>query len=285
MITFFRTKTDLRTYNSSKKMNLYILVIIGTTLLLSNCSSSSDNMESINNDPTPVNIVKTPPFHGTIFLDPDIVTSSDPSTFEKTSYVGQEIRTMFDRRVNDWVEENAFLFETVFSDGFIIEIQVNPEFQTKELAQIEAEKYGLEIGRLPHILKTSVETVWIHKGVQPFGGGNKNILIHTGQSIEYEKDGILEETLIHEASHTSLDETHARSNGWLSSQTSDGNYISTYARDNPVREDIAETFLVYLAVAYRSDKISESLKNTIETTVPNRIIYFKNQSFNVSPIE
>jgi uncharacterized repeat protein (TIGR01451 family) len=88
---------------------------------------------------------------------------------------------------------------------------------------------------------------------------------------------------VHEAAHTSLDATHASAPAWLSSQTADGTFISTYARDNPNREDIAESFLPYLAVRYRSDRISQSIADTIWQTIPNRIAYFDNQSFNMFP--
>ena len=43
-----------------------------------------------------------PPFSGTIFIDPDIITSADATTFQGVSYGGQGLRTMFDRRVNDF---------------------------------------------------------------------------------------------------------------------------------------------------------------------------------------
>lgn len=217
---------------------------------------------------------QSPPFSGTIFIDPDIITSSDSSAFQSVTYTGQGSRTMFDRRVNNWINVNAFLFTALFLDGLSAEIQVNPEFGTSELALVEAQKYGPIIGRLPTSLRSSVQTVWIHKGIQPFGGGNNNILIHTGQTVLYENDGILEETLIHEASHTSLDAAHAESAGWLSAQTADNEFISTYARDNPVREDIAESFLTFLAVRYKPSRISVSLSQTITQTIPNRIAYF-----------
>ena len=225
-----------------------------------------------------------PPFSGTIFLNPDIIMSSDPTTFQTVSYTGQALRTMFDRRVNDWINVNAYLFSVTFDDGRTVEIQVNPEFGNSSAAMVEAQKYGEVIGRLPSILRTDVATVWIHKGTEPFGGGNNNLLIHTGQADLYTADGILEETFVHEAAHTSLDAAHAGAAGWLAAQTADGEFISTYARDFPDREDIAESFLVYLAVRYRSDRISQSLENTILQTIPNRINYFDNQSFNMYPI-
>jgi hypothetical protein len=196
-----------------------------------------------------------PPFSGTIFIHPNIITSSDPTAFKTARYTGQGSRQMFDRRTNAWGMYNAFLFETTFEDGLIAEIQVNPEFGSPESSQIEANKYGAAIGQLPTVLRADMKTVWIHKGVQPFGGGNNNILIHTGQSAQYEASGILEETLIHEAAHTSLDNPHATAPGWVSAQRTDSDFISTYARDNPTREDIAESFLPYLAVRYRGDRI------------------------------
>jgi hypothetical protein len=224
------------------------------------------------------------PFSGTIFIDPDIVTSADPTTFTGLTYAGQANRVMFDRRVNAFVTYNAYLFNATFNDGLTAEIQVNPEFGSVAAAMAPASQYGTEIGRLPTALRTSLQTVWIHQGVQPFGGGNNNILIHTGQGAQYIADGILEEALVHEASHTSLDSTHAASPGWLAAQAADPNFISTYARDNPTTEDVAESFLPYLAVRYRSDRISASLANTINSTIPNRLAYFDAQHFNLYPI-
>ena len=101
----------------------------------------------------------------------------------------------------------------------------------------------------------------------------------------YENQGILEETLVHEASHTSLDSYHAESEGWLSAQDKDCEFISTYARDNPIREDVAESYLPYLAIRYRSDRISDNLKKRIEEAIPNRIKYFDEQNFNMYPIQ
>lgn len=191
---------------------------------------------------------------------------------------------MYDRRVNNWIQNNAFLFQATFDDGLPIEVQVNSEFGTEGSASIDAVKYAREVGRLPNALRKDVKTMWIHKGVQPFGGGNNNILIHTGQAANYIADGILEETLVHEASHTSLDQAHALAPGWVAAQSSDPDFISTYARDNPTREDIAESFLTYLAVKYRSGRISSVLKNTILQTIPSRIAYFDQQQLNVYPI-
>ncbi len=223
------------------------------------------------------------PYSGTIFFDPDIITSSDSSSFSSISYAGQGMRTMYDRR-SGWVTINAFLFDVNWNDGLSCEAQVNPEFGSVNAAATEAEKYARLTGQLPTCLREDVDYLWIHAGTEAFGGGNNSILIHTGQSVLYENDGILEETLVHEASHTSLDATHASADGWIEAQNLDPDFISTYAKDNPQREDIAESFLPWLAVRYRRDRISETDYNKIVQTIPNRLNYFDNINFDMFPV-
>jgi len=244
------------------------------------CGSPSDSSDLEGPD-----LPDSPPFSGTIFIDADIITSADPTTFSGLTDTGQGLRTMYDRRVSDWISANAYLFEATFDDGLNAEVQVNPEFGSVDAARLEAGKYAEAIGRLPKALRLDVETVWIHQGTQPFGGGNNNLLIHTGQAALYQADGILEETFVHEAAHTSLDSRHALSSSWRAAQSADPTFISTYARDNPNREDIAESFLPYLAIRLRADRITADLKARIEETIPNRISYFDNLNLDLRPVE
>src|SRR5262245_33203340 len=225
-----------------------------------------------------------PPFSGTIFIDPDIITAADPTTFTNITYAGQGLRTMYDRRSNSFNSVNAYLFNAHYNDGFTVEVQVNPEFGSSNAAAIPANKYATVIGRLPTYARSLVQTVWIHQGVFGFGGGNNNLLIHTGQADLYEADGILEETFVHESGHTSLDPTNAAAPGWVAAQAADPDFISTYARDNPTREDVAESILPWLAVRHRSDRISVSLSNTIATTISNRLAYFDRLNLEMYPI-
>ena len=254
------------------------LMMFGLILLLISCNKSDAQ-------PSIPKIQTTPPFDGTIFLDPDIITSSDPSTLKRLAYAGQANRTMFDRRVDNWITVTPFIFNANYEDGLSIEFQINPEFKNAAEAEIQALKYAEVIGKLPTALRRDVKTSWIHMGTELFGGGNNNFLIHIGQSIEYEKDGILEEALVHEGVHGSLDADHSASNGWINAQNLDLSFISTYARDNPKKEDVAETFLLYMALRYRPERISSSLKATILKTIPNRIKYFDTQNLQMYPIK
>ena len=110
-------------------------------------------------------------------------------------------------------------------------------------------------------------------------------MIHTDYSFEnYEQKGILEETLVHEAAHTSLDAYHSTNNNWIKAQEHDCRFISDYAQEHSEREDIAESYLPYFAIRYRSERITSELRDSIESAIPNRIKYFDTQNFNMYPL-
>lgn len=226
----------------------------------------------------------TPPFHGTIFLDPDIITEADPTAFVELLDRGRGLRQMYDRR-SGWVDLEPHLFEARFDDGLTIEMQVNPEFEDVDVARRLAQTYAVAIGRLPTSLRVDVDTSWIHDGVEPFGGGNRNLLIHVGQAELYVADGILEETLVHEAAHTSIDDPHAAAPGWLAAQAANPTFVSTYARDNPAREDIAESLLLWVALRRRAARVDAQLLTTIFTVMPNRLAYFDTLPFDWHPLD
>jgi hypothetical protein len=237
-------------------------------------------------------IIQSPPYlYGTATSQDfkDVIKDTDPTTFSSKTFFfkGQEIRTMFDRRIDLFTNVNAYLFNAEYSDDLkIIEVQVNPEF-SQDTARKHAEKYATVIGRLPKALRRDVQTVWIHDGDKPFGGGNNNLLIHVRQGENYITDGILEEILIHEACHTSLDGLYANDPSWIDAQKKDNRYISTYAQEFPQREDIAESFLAYFAVTYRKDRIlsffSSNTYDKIIKTIPNRIKFFDSLNLDMLP--
>jgi len=208
----------------------------------------------------------SPPFAGTIFVDPDIITPDDPSAFESITANGTGQRLMYDRRPDSFITLTPYLFNAQYYDGLSIEIQINPEFDASEVGEL-AETYARYFGQLPTLLRRDVETSWIHKGVKPYGGGNENILIHIGQSEQYLLEGILEETLVPAA------------------QRADPTFISDYAMEFAQREDIAESFLLYLGLRYRRDRISDDLAATIEASIPNRIQFFDTIAKDMYPLE
>ncbi len=227
-----------------------------------------------------------PPFTGTIFIEPNIITENDPTTFVSLQSAGRGLRDMFDRRIDNTQTLDAWLFTARYSDDVSIEFQINPEFGTQQDAREQADYYAPVIGRLPRALRSRIRFVMIHQGDEPFGGDDKTLLIHTGRvSQQYIEGGILEETLVHEAAHSSLDLFHAYSGDWFMAQIEDDEFISTYARDFRSREDVAESFLPWLALRYRRDRIPDLLARTIEQTIPNRLAYFDQQGLDITLYE
>lgn len=235
-----------------------------------------------------------PPFGGTVFLHPAILAESDPSALASLTYQGRGLRTMFDRRGRagvcdgswrggDWIEVRAYLFAATYGYGPPIEVQVNPEYGSAAAAEREATYYAEAIGRLPAALRAGVETVWIQKGDCDWGGGNRNILIHTDRTAKFRSLGAIEEALMHEGAHASLDPVYARSAGWRAAQAADGGFISDYARDYPDTEDLAESIVAFFAAEYRAARIPRAMRSTIRATIPNRIAWFESLDLDMRP--
>ena len=257
---------SLKKMIKSNKTALSALFVLGSSILGAQTASAA-----------------YPPYSGTIFMDPDIITPSDPSLFTSTTYIGMGVRNVYDRRYGRFMDVNMHLVTAYLSDGTTIEMQINPELGGASQAIAYANEYGYSVGQLPGFLRRDVDTVTVHNGTQPFGGGNRNILIHIGQTAVYNQTGILEETLFHEAGHTSIDSYYTYDPAWNAAQSADGGYISTYGRDNPYREDLAESVLPWAAVRYKADRIGSTDYNNIVTTIPNRMAFFDGRNFDMTP--
>jgi hypothetical protein len=222
-----------------------------------------------------------PPFAGTIFDFPDSFKDSDPTTLTTVTYVGQQQKNVFDRRAGN-ININAYVFTAAFNDGAnTCAMMVNPEFSLTE-AKALAEKYARNIGQMPMCIRSGLTGAVIHDGNNPWGGGNP-LTIHHGQGLNYERQGIVTETMIHEASHAIFDRVFYTKD-WYDTAKADGEYISTYARDYPGREDHSETFLCWLVARYKKDRIPATHFTKITATVPNRMKYYDGKNFNLSPV-
>lgn len=60
----------------------------------------------------------------------------------------------------------------------LVKVNENDWPSVRDAAQY-AQTYSVAVGGLPYILRRDLETITIHDGVEAFGGGNRDILIHT----------------------------------------------------------------------------------------------------------
>ena len=166
-----------------------------------------------------------PPFEGTAYISPRVIDSGDPSSFRNIEYAGRGSREIFDRRIGAWTRAEVFLFDVQYS-GRELEFQVNIEFGSVEAARREVDTYAPAFGRLPAFLMTGAREVEIHGGDENHGGNTHNgtFHIHSGQGETDIRNGFLEEVLIHEAAHVSLDRLHAMTSG-LARRTGSGRRV------------------------------------------------------------
>lgn len=238
----------------------------------------------------PLAAMAAPPYSGTAFIAPALITGDDPTAFVALTDHGMGVRRMYDRRVDAYVDLEVFLYRATFSDGHVLEFQVNPEFGDADASRQPAAYYAPVFGRLPNVLRKRLAYVWIHQGDEPFGGTSFDgvhpaVLIHTGALAQtYIAQGVLEEILLHEATHAVLDAGVANAPGWLSAQAEDAEFISTYARDNPTSEDVAESFLTYLLVCCGRERVSAGMVATVTATIPARLRHFDWLYLDVRPL-
>ncbi len=245
----------------------------------------------------PAQVAAEPPFFGTAFISPEVITEADATALRSVTYTGRGERVIWDYRVFDWITVEAYLFEAQIG-GSVVEFQVNPEFESEAAAREQVETYAPPLGRLPAVLLSRLGSVHVNAGrpahpdallprppQRVFGGNwfDQSITIHTGTGEEFIRDGFLEEVLFHEGAHVSVDELVQDTPEWRAAQEADGAFISAYARDNPDREDVAESLLPYFAVRFRPHSLTASDREIIEATIPARLAVFDVQGFDWSP--
>ena len=232
-----------------------------------------------------------PPFGGTMWDLPDLITSSDYTIYSTSSYQGIETRLFYDKSIPDFINYPAHVYKVSFGDDLSIDFEIYTDFTLEEAENIE-QKYAPLIGQLGKDLRKNIKSFEFLKGEEVASAQRTddinyaNITFHTDwltNIVETRPDGDkTEELLIHESAHLSIDPYVYGQQGWTDAVNLDGNYLSTYAKDNPNSEDVAETFQAYIAVKYYPDRISNSLRDTILSVCLNRFKYFDSLNLDLS---
>ena len=226
-----------------------------------------------------------PPYSGTVWITPHILGPSDPTSLGSVTYTGRGMREVYDWRAAMWITVDAYLFEVQFGEQ-TVEFQVNPEFGSEEAAREQVDTFAPAMGHLPAVLMSKLREVEINagEGLPRASSYDGLIVIHTDDEALQRalRDGFLEEVYLHEAAHLTLDPFYDAP-GWRSAQRADGAFISEYARDHSDREDLAESFLSYFAVRHRPDRLTVAELRFMMMTTPNRLAYFDEQQFDMSP--
>ncbi len=202
----------------------------------------------------------------------DIITTSDSSAFECLITQGPAIRQMWDKRVDREYDAEGFLFHAYYSgESKLIEIFVNAEFGTETAARRQAEIYAHPIGQLPSFLRKGVEFIGVHDGTPIYSAGAGKIFVYAERTKRRIEQRHLEESLFHEAVHVSLDKDHSNSSAWRDAQQRDGEFLTDYAKNNPEREDLAESALFAYALQVHPGRIPPVDSRDIMEKIPFRL--------------
>lgn len=207
----------------------------------------------------------------------DLIRVEDPSVFSTLTYNGQGHAEILDPTKSFYEEvEDAYLFIASFSDGTSINIRVHPEVGTRAEAETQVRHFTRPVGQLPPLLRAGIGRLSLRLGDETATASTgEGISMQIGNVAVRLGDDRLEETVFHEAVHTSLDSTYAysRSTEWLDAQAADGRFLTEYGREHPDSEDLAETALYVWALLNHNDRIPSSDKMAIEARIPNRIAF------------
>ena len=86
-----------------------------------------------------------PPYGGTVYIDKDWLTPSDPSIYLGKSYIGVETFTWYDFRNNQWTDSSAYSYELRYEHGINVTASI-PRACKGTHFQRERQWIWLEIG-------------------------------------------------------------------------------------------------------------------------------------------
>ena len=205
----------------------------------------------------------------------DVITESDASAFACLVSKGSSPRQMWDKRIDAEYSVSAYVFEARFLDGQTIEVAVNPEFGSDTKAASEAKRIARPLGRLPYGVRSGLEFIGIHKGTPTFSAGAGKMFAYAERTDQRIAEHRLEETLFHEAVHVTLDPVHATAENWIAAQLKDGRFLTSYAEQNPTREDLAETSIFAFAILFHPGRFPPVDTSDVLAAVPARVAYLK----------
>ena len=217
----------------------------------------------------------------------DLIRSDDPSTFDRLEYLGQGEAEILDPTKSFYEPLNdAYLFVASFSDGSTIDIRIHSEVGSQTVAEAEAQRYTRPLGQLPSLLRANIGRLSIRLGTETAtASAGEGISVQVGNATIRSAENRLEETLFHEAVHTSLDSqfSYTRSADWLEAQAKDGRFLTEYGRENPDSEDLAETALYAWALLHHPERIPTEEREAIEIRIPNRLEFLADLLLSAGP--
>jgi len=229
----------------------------------------------------------TPPFWGTVHQMPNTITDTDPTEFVTLSDASEGVlHSMWGP--NGWDHEvPVWQFTAQFSDSPDVTISFDKDVGDAAFCAPHAFNFAQAVGRTPWYARTSFVGLDFRpgsygapEGCNAWGGGGV-ITICLGVGQELIDNGNIEELFMHEGSHVSVDSLVEGTDDWLCAKQRDNNFISTYARDHPTSEDVAESIVPWYAHTYSNTRVPTETITAIEDAIPARLEVFSSLLGNI----
>mgnify|MGYP006077610787 CR=1 FL=1 len=296
-----KCRTRRRNRNKKKKKKI-VLCNLGkpdnkTKPKNNNCVFNDENLPYNEERPTIVGA----------YYETDTYTDGSVTSFQTIDYKGIKRKNIFDRRgFTNPVSGEKFLTNTrqlvirkivsvyVFLITFgktskkTVEVLINViDYSKPDNALVVAEKYGIMFGRVPGFLLCNLKEIHINKGVLHWAAHPtlNSIIIHS--DYDYEEEYNIYDVIIHELTHATMDNIHAKTSGWKAAIKDDCKFFNIYSEINTDSEDLAVIMPKYIAYAralIKDDNVSENLK-LISQKFANRFKYLSNLKLKMNILE
>ncbi len=206
--------------------------------------------------------------------DLDFILADDPGAcFSIAEGIGGRTE-MYDPRRDTLFVEGAFHFEATFPDQKI-RINVHPGVSDPQQRATEA---AASVSRLPTQMRNSLRYVNIldGDGAAWEEGQGGFFTLYDDLMARRLSEHDLDETVFHESVHVAVDSLLLSDPDWQSNQLADGGFITQYAMDNPIKEDIAESALFAWTMNNYPGRLPADVEAAVREIMPNRLEYLGN---------
>ena len=221
-----------------------------------------------------------PPYvNSVVSNDFRFILATAPNAQSSWRFVEFGRREMPDKRTDD-LFANAYVFEVGFStdDGGTqtVEIWANADFGSRGEAAGYAWKLARAIGLQPELFRNALRRVVLHNGDETAFAEERGgfFVIYSENMDDRIGTNDLQHTVVHECAHVALGAEHAASAGWVAVQDADGGFVTEYARDNPVKEDVPESAIFAYALLNYPGRLPTEVEAAVQEAMPNRLAYF-----------
>jgi len=212
-----------------------------------------------------------------VSTDIDFITSDDISEFIELKFIERSKREMPDKRSDILFDNEAFVFEAVYSDAKI-GVWLHSDFKDLQIAEGYARKLTGPIGKLPQTMRKGLKHVVVHDGDETASGehlGNFFVVYSKNMDTRISNND-LEETVFHESVHATMDYgCEEADSGWNQARVKDNSFITDYAADKPEKEDLAESALFAYTMIKNPGRLAPNIESWIRTNIPNRFSFFE----------